>query len=194
MKFHPPNAPVPEKLQTDDFLLRPIRTGDSALDYDAIMASRDLLRLRTGGKWPHIGFTAQTNRADLEQHAAEFRDRRAFTYILLDPSETHCLGCVSIDPLADGLRRTGATDDYSSMVEANQALVSFWVRSDVVPRDMDRYLLTGLLPWLSEEFAFSRIVFASWNEDSRQVSVLQHAGLNRASIPTKDNSNVVYFE
>jgi len=194
MKFYPPNAPVPERLQTDEFLLRPIRTGDSAIDYDAIVASRDLLRRRTGGKWPHIGFTAQANRADLEQHAAEFRDRRAFTYILLVPSEERCLGCVSIDPLGDGLRRTGATEDYSSTAAENQALVSFWVRSDVVPRDMDRYLLTGLLPWLSAEFAFSRIVFASWNEDSRQISVLQEAGLNRAPIPTKDKSAVVYFE
>jgi hypothetical protein len=139
MRFLPSNAPVPEKLQTDEFLLRPIRTGDSALDYDAIMASRDLLHRRSGGKWPHIGFTALINRADLEQHAADFRDRRAFTYILLDTAETRCLGSVSIDPLGDGLRRTGATEDFASTVTGNQALVSFWVRPDVEPRDMDRF-------------------------------------------------------
>ena len=194
LKFYPSNAPVPEQLQTQEFLLRPIRASDSALDYDAVMASEELLRRRTGGKWPHIGFNAQANRADLEQRIVEFRDRRGFTYTLLDPTEGRCLGCVSIEPLQDGLRRTGATAEYVNSVGPYQALVSFWVRSNVTPRDMDRYLVTELIPWMKANFAFTRIVYLSWEGDSRQISVLQGAGLNRVPNPAKVNTEAVYLE
>jgi hypothetical protein len=194
MKFYPPNAPVPDLLQTEEFLLRPLRPGDSALDYDAVIASQDLLRRRTGGKWPHIGFSAKANRADLEQHAIDFRDRRGFTYTVLDPAQTRCLGCVYVDPLPENLRLTQAAVDNVASAGAYQALVSFWVRSDVVPRDIDRYLLTELLQWLKTDFAFTRVVFASWQSDVRQMMILRDAGLHQTTIASKGDTEAVYFE
>ena len=40
--------------------------------------------------------------ADLEWHEAEFLGRRSFAYTVMDPTETECLGCVYVYPLAVG--------------------------------------------------------------------------------------------
>ena len=40
--FYPADAPVPETLRTDEFLLRPLRATDVQLDYEAVISSRDV--------------------------------------------------------------------------------------------------------------------------------------------------------
>ena len=86
--FYPDNAHVPEVLQTEEFLLRPLRATDVELDYDAVISSRAELFLRSGGTWPREGFTLEENLADLEEHEQEHRDRVAFTYTVMNPAET----------------------------------------------------------------------------------------------------------
>src|SRR5437899_168251 len=66
--FYPGDARVPEVLQTDEFLVRPLRATDVQLDYDAVISSRAELLLGSGGTWPREGFTIEENLADLQQH------------------------------------------------------------------------------------------------------------------------------
>ena len=47
--FYPSDARVPEALQTDEFLVRPLRATDVTLDYDAVISSRAELLLGSGG-------------------------------------------------------------------------------------------------------------------------------------------------
>ena len=55
--FYPSDARIPEALQTDEFLVRPLRATDMTLDYDAVISSRAELLLGSGGTWPREGFT-----------------------------------------------------------------------------------------------------------------------------------------
>jgi hypothetical protein len=43
MGFYPQGSQVPTELKTAEFLLRPLRTTDVALDYAAVMDSRAML-------------------------------------------------------------------------------------------------------------------------------------------------------
>jgi hypothetical protein len=168
MTFYPDDAPVPTALRGDESVLRPLRASDVDLDYEAVMASQEALRRGSDGQWPRPGFTLEENLADLQGHEADFQARRGFTYTVMDPTETRCLGCVyAYPPQDDGDRRDR---DY-------EAVVWFWVRPDRVADDLDRRLLAALVPWLRSEFAFARVLFRAWANDERQTALLHEAGL-----------------
>ena len=46
--------------------------------------------------------TPDENRADLQRHADDFRNRTGFTYTVLDPASRDVIGCVYIYPLPGG--------------------------------------------------------------------------------------------
>ena len=168
MMFYPDDAPVPAGLRSDELVLRPLRATDVELDYEAVMATQEDLRRGSGGAWPRPDFTLEENLADLQGHEADFLARRGFTYTVMDPTETRCLGCVyAYPPYDDG---DGRDRDY-------EALVWFWVRPDRVADDLDRRLLTALVPWLQSDFAFARVLFRAWANDERQTALLTEAGL-----------------
>jgi RimJ/RimL family protein N-acetyltransferase len=185
MPFYPPDAPVPAELRTAELLLRPLRATDAALDYDAVMASRERLLRRSAGQWPRVGFTLAENRADLEQHEAEFHARVAFAYTVMNPDETACLGCVYIYPLRRTLERYGAPAELIAAAAEDEAEASFWVRQDREADDLDRRLLAALLPWLRDAFAFGRLWLRAFTAEERQVAIIRAAGLRQvAEVPT----------
>jgi hypothetical protein len=191
MLFYPADASVPEKLCTEEFLLRPLMPADNELDYAAVMATQETLRLH--GAWPRPGFTPEENLADLEGHAADFLARTGFTYTILQMDGTRCLGCVYLYPLAGELRRHGADDETVANVGDFEAEVWFWVRPDAVAADLDRRLLAVLLPWIRDDFAFARVVFYTSASDERQESLLRDAGLRLIwSHPARD-TQVLHF-
>jgi hypothetical protein len=168
MTFYPDDAPVPTALRGDEFVLRPLRAADVDLDYEAVMASQEALRRGSDGQWPRPDFTLEENLADLQGHEADFQARRGFTYTVMDPSETRCLGCVYAYPPEDnGDRRD----------RGHEAVVWFWVRPDRVAGDLDRRLLAALIPWLRGDFAFARVLFRAWANDDRRIALLDEAGL-----------------
>jgi hypothetical protein len=89
---------VPTELRIDACVLQPLRATDVERDFEAVMASQEALRERTGGRWPRPDFTLAENLTDLREHEADFAARRGFTYTVLDPGETSCLGCVYVYP------------------------------------------------------------------------------------------------
>jgi hypothetical protein len=152
--FYPSDAPVPEALQTNEFLLRPLRATDAQLDYDAVISSRAQLLRSSGGTWPREGFTLEEDVADLERHEREHRERVAFTYTVMNPPETECLGCLYMNPLE---RLLGRDAEGGAYLSDNTAYVSFWVRSTHLADDLDRRLLTAFIPWFLNEWAFSHV-------------------------------------
>src|SRR5579872_7154149 len=98
MLFYPPDAPVPDELRTDELFLRMLRASDVEPDYEAVISSRELLWLRSSGRWPREGFTLAENLSDLQEHEQEHHQRTAFTFTVLAPDESLCLGCVYINP------------------------------------------------------------------------------------------------
>ena len=177
MSFYPADAVAPVELRTDDVLLRMLQASDVDLDYDAVIASRAILWLRSDGRWPREGFTREENLADLEEHEAEHRARAAFTYTVMNPTETECLGCVYIIPFARLLERAGADDGIKAAVREDEAAVSFWVRQSRLADNLDRRLLSALLPWFERDWAFSRVVYTANRRETRQQDLYAAAGL-----------------
>lgn len=176
MVFYPSDKPVPQGLRTDEFMLRMLKATDAALDYDAVISSREQLLIRSGGDWPAEGFTLAENLADLQRHEREHRERKAFTYTVMNPSETECLGCVYINPLAPLLERLNAGAQAPSSVQESAAYVSFWVRSSRLADDLDKRLLAALRAWFAE-WPFSRTVFYAGERQTRFLQIYQEAGM-----------------
>jgi hypothetical protein len=165
---------VPDKLQTEEFLVRPLRASDAALDYDAVISSRAELLLHSGGVWPREGFTLKENLADLEMHEQEFLDRAAFAYTVMNPTETECLGCIYIDPLENFLDHVPEGAGY---LLDKTAYVTFWARQSRLADELDRRLLQALISWFRNEWAFEHVVFLAQKPQERQIRLYEEAGL-----------------
>lgn len=100
MNFVPDSFDVPQKLTTNKFVLKPLTVEMCAMDYEAVMADPDLIRgsYRDQPEWPPADMTLAQNLKDLQDHEGEVTTRRAFTYSVLSPDESHCVGCVYIYP------------------------------------------------------------------------------------------------
>jgi hypothetical protein len=166
--------PVPEVLRTDKFLLRPLRATDVKLDYDAVISSRAQLLLSSGGTWPKEGFTLEEDLADLERHEREHRERVAFTYTVLNLAETECLGCLYMNPLE---RILGHDAENGAHLSDSTAYVSFWVRSTRLADHLDRRVLTAVIPWFLNEWAFSHVLFFAQKCEERQIRRFEEMGL-----------------
>jgi len=185
--FYPENAVVPETLQTEEFLVRPLRATDVELDYDAVITSRAALFLRSDGNWPREGFTLEENLADLIQHEQEHLARVAFTYTVMNPAETKCLGCLYINPLRQLLQLAALSVEH---IPAESAYVTFWVRQSHLPDHLDRRLLQALVAWFQAEWAFSQVAFVAQKAQVRQIRLFEEMGMQlQYTLP----KSVVYF-
>ena len=105
---------VPAGMQTGAFLLRPIRESDAELDYAAVMESREYLQAWEQTGWPADDFTLEDNRRDLRRHERQHAEGEAFTFTVMSPDETRCLGCVYIFAVDAGMferSNTASTGD-----------------------------------------------------------------------------------
>jgi RimJ/RimL family protein N-acetyltransferase len=172
--FYPTDAVVPESLLTAEFLARPLKATDVELDYDAVISSRAELFLRSDGQWPREGFTLEENLADLIRHEREHLERVAFTYTVMNPAETLCLGCLYINPLQDLLQRAAVSIDG---VPDDSAYVTFWVRQSRLGDSLERQLLQALVSWFQAEWAFSQVTFVARKAQERQIRLFEEMGM-----------------
>ena len=165
--------PVPGELRSAEFVLRPIVAHDAELDYAAVMETREYLRLWRQSTWPEDDFTVEQNREDLvaceERHLAG----RAFTYTVLDPGGTECLGCVYVFPTKAKFLASAAVTAVGDEEWADvEAVVFFWVRLPQLETGMDERLLAALRAWFTEEWKLTRTVYATSESFTQQVDLL----------------------
>ena len=177
MSFYPSDKAVPSTLRVDEFLVRPLRATDVDLDYDAVVSSRAELWLRSSGTWPREGFTREENLADLREHEQEHLNGAAFTFTVMDPTETACLGCVYINPLERMLERAGASDEERADVGEHEAWVTFWVRQNRLTDGLDRRLLAALVRWFQAGWTFDQVAFAAARAQERQIRLFEDMGM-----------------
>ena len=177
MLFYPEGAKVPDGLRTGEFVLEPLRTTHVELDYAALMESKVMLRRWSQSDWPADDFTLEDNYTDLDEHEREHQQRVAFTYTVLNPAATACLGCVYIRPLAPFLER----EDARAAPEGGtyRARTAFWVRQSRLADDLDRRVLLALINWFKRDWAFSRVVFFTSDHNERQMQIFAEAGLRQ---------------
>src|SRR5215216_5901940 len=170
MEFYPLNAAVPKEKRTDRLLLRPLRATDVELDYDAVMSSAEQLRRWSQSDWPADDFTLAQNLDDLQRHEREHIERKAFTFTVLNPLATRCLGCVYIKPVWPQIAQLCAGAAYA-------ADVGFWVRTAELASDLDKHLLATLREWFKAEWAFDCVTFTISQQEARQAALLSEVGL-----------------
>ena len=122
--------------------VRPIRESDTAIDYPAVMGSRDRLWTIFGDPWawPPTTMTFEQDRVDLARHEREIRDHLSFNYAVLDSEESVLFGCVYVDPP----ERVGADAD-----------VSWWVVDDAVGSPLEVALAEFVPRWLAQAWPFT---------------------------------------
>jgi RimJ/RimL family protein N-acetyltransferase len=141
----PPDFDVPLGIETSEFLLEPLGPQHNDRDYDAWRTSLEHIAATPGfpwGAWPHE-MTRDENRADLERHAEDFRNRKGFTYTVLDPESRDVIGCVYIYPARD--------TEYDARALS-------WVRA--THAHLDAPLWRSVSEWLAADWPFTNVQYA----------------------------------
>ncbi len=144
-EFVPRDFDVPRRLETAQFVLEPLAPEHNDPDYEAWTSSMDHIHATPGwedSSWPRE-MTPEENRADLQRHADDFRNRRGFTYTVLDPASRDVIGCVYIYPPPDS---------------HNDARALSWVRAS--HGHLDAPLWRAVSEWLASDWPFSSVEYA----------------------------------
>ncbi len=144
-EFVPADFEVPPGLETSGFVLEPLGPEHNEQDYDAWTSSMGHIVETPGypdGSWPRE-MTRNENRADLQRHADDFRNRKGFTYTVLDPASRDVIGCVYIYPLPDS--------DHAARTLS-------WVRESHA--HLDAPLQRAVAEWLDSDWPFASIEYA----------------------------------
>ncbi|HEU0164659.1 MAG TPA: hypothetical protein VFQ54_06395 [Thermomicrobiales bacterium] len=178
MLFKNMESDPPVGLTTPDFILRPIVAADAEMDYAAVMESREYLRTWEQSSWPADDFTVAANRKDLEMLERRHGNREAFTYTVVDPAGTECVGCVYImPPDARSLTKARITPVGDCRWEDYDAAVYFWVRRSRLAARTDRELLDALRTWLAQDWSLGRHLFVTNEQFTQQVEMIERADL-----------------
>lgn len=171
---------VPPGLRTEEFVLRPIVVGDTELDHAAVMDTREHLRLWRRSTWPEDDFTVEDNRQDVLELEQRHAAGRAFTYTVLDPDGTRCLGCVYVFPTsATFLARSTVVPLGADTWADVEAVVFFWVRRPELEQGMDGRLLSALRAWFRDEWELGNTVYVTSEQFTQQVDLLDRTDLTR---------------
>jgi hypothetical protein len=178
MTFFPEGETVPSGLRTNDLVLRMLGPDVVEPDYEAIMETRERLRLWSDSDWPTDDFTLADNLGDMHMHADEHLAKEAFAFTVLSADESRVEGCCYFQPLGGLLqRREIVSQEGQEPLSDSVATVGFWVRDSALPRDFDRQLLEGLARWLAEDWPFERAMFLTNDSQPRDHQILREMGL-----------------
>ena len=181
-------------LRTDEFLLRPIVADDAELDHAAVMETKELLRLWEPGGWPEDDFTVDANRDDLKRHQDLHEEGVAFTYTVMNPAETECLGCIYLfPPEAKFLARSSVTSLGDDTWADIDAAVYHWVKTPLVGTGFDVDLFGALVAWMTDAWPVDHNVFVTNEQLTAQLSLIEAAGLTRRFVIQEPGKPVPYL-
>ena len=144
-EFVPPDFEVPLEFRTPEFVLEPLGPVHNEQDYAAWTSSMEHIAATPGfrdGSWPRE-MTSDENRADLQRHADDFRQRTGFTYTVLDAASRDVIGCVYIYPVV--------SENYDARVLS-------WVRESRA--NLDAPLWRAVTEWLASDWPFGSVEYA----------------------------------
>ncbi|HEY1698877.1 MAG TPA: N-acetyltransferase [Trebonia sp.] len=137
---------VPSGLSTELFVLEPLGARHNESDLAAWSSSIEHIQATpglVGWGWPTRVYTLAENESDLVRHAADFAERKGFTYTVLDPATREVIGCLYLYPS----RRDGFDVHARS-----------WVRADRA--SLDKSLYDAVTRWLAESWPFRNPEYA----------------------------------
>lgn len=186
----------PAELRTAEFLLRPIRATDAERDFAAVMESKEFLRPWEQSGWPADDFTVEANRQDLAGLEQRHADGASFTYTVLDPTETHSLGCVYLFPTSAPMyARPQIAAVAGEEWQSYEAAIYFWVRTSRLADGLDQRLLAALGPWLAQEWGIARALIITNEQVRRQMALFEASGRQlrfRLTFPNEPGTSLAY--
>lgn len=171
------NAPVPSGLTHPRFVATPLTTEIAALDYAAYMASPDVIRLHSDGRWPVDGFTLSDDLEQVANHQADHESHRAFTFTLLAPSQAEALGCLYLNSLREYLSRVGADQAVVDAFPPASAMVTFWLRQDQQENGLAEAVAETVNDWLLNDWPLGRHLFRVLPDERSSRRALQRLNL-----------------
>jgi len=144
--FVPPDFDVPAGFAWAQFHLEPLDAHHNERDHEAWMSSIEHIRSTPGFSeeeekgWP-VAMSLESNLEDLVRHAKDFRERKGFTYSILEGDEV--IGCIYI---------------YPNNKTSHDAWVSSWVRESHA--DFDESVRATLTAWIREVWPFEDPYYA----------------------------------
>lgn len=194
MTFEIRPADVPGGFTHTAFVVRPLTTADVELDHAAVMASREQLRVWEQDTWPEDDFTIEDNLDDLQRHQDLHDEGLAFTYTVMNPTETECLGCIYLfPPEAKFLARSDVTALADGRWEDVDAAVYHWVRSSLIGTGVDRDLFDALVTWLRESWPVDTNVFVASEPLRHQIELMESSGLTQRFVIEEPGKPVRYL-
>jgi RimJ/RimL family protein N-acetyltransferase len=141
--FVPTGFVPPTTLVTERFRLEPLGPQHNESDLAAWTSSIEHVRATpgfAGGSWPPPqGMSSEENLGDLIRHAADFEERKGFTFTVLDPAGHEVIGCVYVYP--------ARSPDHDVSVRS-------WGRADRA--ELDGPLADAVAAWLSADWPWRR--------------------------------------
>ncbi len=176
MKFYSEKNIVPKELVEDNFVLRQLRTKDAQMDYDAVIKSRDNLLLKTFGDWPPNSFKVDDNINEIQVHEEDYHNRENFTFTILNPHQTQCLGCVYIGPYSYFYELSN--EARSQKVDCTGiAAVNYWTVEKLNELNFSQNFINKIYRWLSTEWHFRKVLFVANCFETKSMLIYKNAGL-----------------
>jgi len=140
------NTAVPRRVETDSFVIRPLRVTDARADFNAVTESRGRIKNTFGPDhpWPSESLTSRQNRIDVAWHRKEHQRRDSFTFTVYDHESETELGCLYIQP---------------TRVDSYDATVYFWVSESGVQRDLSNRITSCIKRWISDDWPITKLIY-----------------------------------
>lgn len=166
-------------LATAEFALRPITVDDAQRDYEAVMETREDLRLWEQSDWPTDDFTVEDNLADLTDMATRTASATSHDYTVISPDGNECLGCVYVFPTSAAFLAKSTVDPLAHLDWHDvDAVVYFWARKSRADAGMSERLLTSLRAWFAGEWHLDNVVYAISTVFTHQLDLLNSTDLD----------------
>lgn len=175
-------APVPSGLRHEQFVATPLTTETAALDYASYMASPDVIRVHSDGRWPVEGFTFADDLKLVAQHQSDHQDRRAFTFVLLAPSLDEAVGCLYLNPLREYFQRADAGAELLDAVPPASAMVTFWLRQDQQNTGLAEVVVEAVNDWLVTGWPFATHFFRVLPDERSSCLALDRLNLRKTRL------------
>ena len=181
MGFREQGIEAADGFVADGFIVRRLVPSDVALDYDAVMSSREfLLHWEQDPPYPPANFSVEDNLKDLEKMDSAHRDGSRYTYTVMNADEMQALGCIYFAPNDDRMYLTAeVTTHDGSDLSSVDATVSFWVRPSTWKDGFERVVLDAVLGWLRQDWSLERPVIITNEKLDHQITTIESLGLTR---------------
>lgn len=187
-------ALAPTGLRHERFVAVPLTTTTAALDYASYMASPDVIRAHSDGRWPVDGFTFSDDLELVGKHEDDHKNRRAFTFVLLTPSGTAALGCLYLNPLREYLLRAEAPRRLVDETPLDSAMVTFWLRQDQQDTGLAEAVVKAVNDWILDEWPLTAHFFRVLPGERSSCVALDRLGLRmvRLALPGEARPYIWY--